>query len=197
MRRSFLLLFLVVLTFAHGSRAGAQKVEFYGTLAFTHLSNVPAGEVQSPSGFQEQYTSITPVGVGGGITVNVLSLPLVSLGLDVRGMNRQGAGGAENALFGVKLTAKTPVAHVKPYMQGAAGFMVAHTRNVSSPASGMTTTDGQFASHYAMYEVLAGIDYPLRRVLDFRIIEIGAGSSFGTSPNTSVFSVNSGLVLHF
>ena len=182
---------------ALGGRAVAQRVEFYATLAVTHAGDVPDGVIQTSTGFQEQYTSITTAGLGGGMTYNVFRLPAVSVGLDARGATRTGIGSLDDSLFGVKVAANVPVAHVKPYLEAGAGLMTTRAPNVSSATSGYQTTAGSFTTHYDYYEVLSGVDYPWKKVLDFRLIEIGAGSSFGASRNATVFSVNTGIVLHF
>jgi len=189
--------FLVLLCVCQGRAAQAQRVEFYGTFAVTHAGNVPDGVVQTTSGFQAQYTELTTAQLGGGATYNVFRMPLVSVGLDARGATHTGIGSLDDSLFGVKVAANVPVLRVKPYIEAGAGLMTTRARNISSASSGETTTAGSFTSHYDYYEVLGGLDYPWKKVLDFRLVEIGAGSSFGNAPNASVFSFNTGVVLHF
>ena len=132
-------------------------------MAVTHAGDVPNGVVQTASGFQQQFTDITTVGLGGGVTYNVLRLPVISVGLDARGATCTGVGSLDDSLFGVKLAANVPVAHVKPYVEAGAGLMTTRAHNISSPSSGYTTTAGAFTTHYDYYEVLGGMDYPWKK----------------------------------
>ena len=70
------------------------------------------------------------------------------------------------------------------------GYLGTRTANAGNASQTVT-------NHYAVYEVLGGVDLPWVKFVDFRLIEIGAGSSFGSSPNPSFYTVNSGLVVHF
>ena len=175
----------------------AQRVEAYATFNVTHLSQVGTGFPQTAPPFTEQYTSLTPIGLGGGVSLGVYSVPLVSVSLDARGSFHDGIGGQDNGLFGLKVGLNKPVHKLKPYVQGSVGFLSAHTRNVSSLQSGFAKTDMTFTSHYNIYEVFAGVDYNLKGHLDLRVIEVGGGNSFHFVPNTSLFTINSGVVLHF
>ena len=178
--------------------ASAQAVEFFGTLSVNHLSQVPTGYLTAKGAEQEQFTSMTPVGMAGGVDLRLFSGAGVRVAAEARGATRPGlTGSMDNALFALKIGAHAPVLHVKPYVEGGAGFMSAHTANVSDAASARMTTTGSFASHFDIVEGFAGVDYPVGRFVDLRLIEVGAGSSMGATPNTSIFSVNTGVVLHF
>jgi hypothetical protein len=50
--------------------------------------------------------------------------------------------------------------------------------------------------------ILRGIDSPLIKFVDFRVIELGGGTGVSipgssSAPNTSLFTINSGVVIHF
>lgn len=190
------ILFLAVVLVS-GLSSSAQRVAFYGTYAFTHVGSVESGIVQTGSGLQNEYGSLNSSGFGGGATLYLFHLPGVAIGLDTHGATRTGVNNFDDALFGVKLSATRPLLHVKPYIGGGAGFMKTLARNTSNAASGFTTTIGGFAAHYDFYQAYLGLDYPLKRALDIRLIEVGAGSSFGRRDNVSVTSINTGIVLHF
>ena len=94
------------------------------------------------------------------------------------------------------LQVKPPVIRIKPYVQASGGWV--GTRAFNSGGS------GTFNNNYAAYEILGGVDYPLVRFIDFRVIEVGGGQGYdigagrvSTAPNLSLFNINSGLVLHF
>ena len=183
MRRNLSIAVLVVFT---AVAAHAQVASIYVTYAPTHLTNVQTGN-------PPQYTTYWTNGVGGGVTVNFLPLPVVSLGLDFRGSTRPGTPGADTAQAGLKLTVHPPVINVKPYVEAAAGYL--DTRTVSTT----TPIGSTFNGNYVTWEILGGVDYPLIHFIDLRLIEVGGGQAIntGTGVNPSLFTVNTGLVLHF
>jgi hypothetical protein len=182
MRRNLLIAALVVLAAA---AAHAQVASIYVTYAPTHLTNVQTGT-------PPQYTTYWTNGFGGGVTVNFLPLPVVSLGLDLRGSTQPGTPGADTGQAGIKLTVHPPAFNVKPYVEAAAGYLGTRTVSTSTPGS---THNGT----YLTWEILGGIDYPLVHFLDLRLIEVGGGQAINTGAgvNPSLFTVNTGLVLHF
>lgn len=184
MRRNLLIAALAVLVFATVARA--QVASVYVTYAPTHLTNVQTGN-------PPQYTTYWANGVGGGLTFNFLPLPVISLGLDLRGSTRSGTPGADTAQAGLKLTVHPPVFNVKPYVEAAAGYLGARTVSTSIPIG--STTNGT----YITWEILGGVDYPLMHFVDLRLIEVGGGQGIntGTGMNPSLFTVNTGFVLHF
>jgi hypothetical protein len=195
-RRLLLLAALVLAPIA----ARAQVAEIYATLTIPHASNVQTGAVYSAATgmYTNQYTSFTAAGIGGGVTLNFLPLPVVKLGLDLRGSTKPGTVGVDKVLSGLKLTIKPPAIKMKPYVEAAAGYLGTRTVNVSSNPLGAGTVGGTFENKYAVYEILGGIDYPLVHFVDFRVIEIGGGHSLlDGSQGASLFTVSTGLVLHF
>lgn len=171
--------------------AHAQVASLYVTSSNTRLTNVRTGFT-----YPEQFTNFWASGVGGGVTLNFLPLPIISVGLDLRGSTRPGTVGADSGFVGFRLQVKPPVIRIKPYVQASGGWV--GTRAFNSGGS------GTFNNNYAAYEILGGVDYPLIRFIDFRVIEVGGGQGYdigagrvSTAPNLSLFNINSGLVLHF
>jgi hypothetical protein len=189
MRRNVLIVALVL--FAVVAAARGQVVSIYGTYSPIHLANVQTGS--AGSGNQPQYTSYWASGFGGGVTLNFLQLPVVSLGLDLRGSTRPGTLGADTAMVGLKLGIHPPVIRIKPYVQASAGYLGTRTFSPSIPV-GSTNNGTQIT-----WEILGGIDYPLMHFVDLRIIELGGGQGIntGSGGNASLFTVNTGLVVHF
>ena len=161
----------------------AQVVEIYGTVAYDHATSIPT---QPPA-----RQSVTSFAGGGGVTLNFLRLPGVQLGLDGRVASHAGNTGASTALGGVRLAAKPPFFRVKPWIEGAVGYLV-----TDALPSGSTRVTG---TQYGVAEAFGGLDTPLLPLLSWRVIEIGGGraftSSYGSMP--SLFTVGTGLVVHF
>jgi hypothetical protein len=168
----------VVLVLGVGPVEG-QILSVYGTFAPVRVSSAPSAPGQN--------TEFWAPGWGGGVTLNFLPLPVVQLGLDVRGSTKSGTPGVGTALVGLKLGVHPPVLRIKPYIQGSVGYL-----GIRAP--GTTGSDKEF-----MYEILGGIDYPIFRLVDFRMIEIGGGQAVNTGggPTPRVFTVNTGIVVHF
>ena len=173
----------------------------YVTYSSAHLSNVETGAVYSATGYTEQTASYWSSGVGGGVTFTMIRVPLLSLGVDLRGSSRPGTAGVDSALVGLKLTVHPPLLRFKPYVQASGGYLDTRTTNVSTPAGSTNSSaivGGTFANKYAAYEILGGVDYPLLPFLDYRIVEVGAGKGVGTGSYDPTFvTVNTGVVLHF
>jgi hypothetical protein len=188
------ILFLPVLALLFAASARAQIASFYVTYAPIRLSNVETGIILVPAnGNETQYASYWANGVGGGVTINLIPLPVVSLGLDLRGSTKPGTLGADTGMIGLKLAIHPPAIPIKPYIEAAAGYLGTRTVSTSIPVG--STNNGT----YVAWEVLGGIDYPVVSFLDVRAIEIGGGRgiSTGSGSNASIFSVSSGVVVHF
>ncbi|HWG17544.1 MAG TPA: hypothetical protein VN678_06750 [Acidobacteriaceae bacterium] len=181
MRRIAFSVFVLMVSFACAAVAHAQ-VSVYATWANARITDVP-----STTGTTTQQQTYWASGIGGGVTVNILPLPVVSLGVDLRGSTRSGANGADTALGGLKLGVHPPALPLKLYIQGSVGYVGLR------PASGVT-------NKYGAWEILGGVDYPLIHFVDFRVIEVGAGRTFlhtTTNNSPSLLTINTGLVLHF
>ena len=188
--------FLPLLALLIGSAAHAQVISLYGTFSDTHLTNLVTGSTGNPS-VTTTTSHFTP-GFGLGATFGFLPIGPIHLGLDVRGSSKPGNDGSDLILVGPRLAVKLPVIRLKPYIQASGGYLRTRTTLINSPLPAGTQDTATFAA----YEIIGGIDYPLLPILDFRVIELGGGqgvSAFGSGNghNTSLFTVNSGLVLHF
>ena len=193
-----LLLFAVLMLASHA--APAQILSVYGTFSPTHVSNVQTGDIYTVSGYQEQYASFTSTGFGGGVTFGLVPLGPLRLGFDVRGSSKPGINGADTAMGGIKLGVHVPLFRVKPYIQGSVGYLATRTNNVSTVPYSTQPAGGTAGNQYFAYEILGGLDYPLIHFVDLRLIEIGGGQGlniFGTNSNASLFTINTGIVLHF
>jgi hypothetical protein len=187
-------LLFVAFVFCSGG-AQAQVLSGYVTVSPTHISNAINGYV----GAQEQpnTTSFTPIGLGGGVSVRLLALPSASVALDLRGATRAGLFNAmDMGEFGIKL-GLSPHSKLKPYVEGATGFLATHLSNTSDAASRRQQIDNSITSHYAVVQGIAGVDYRLAPFLDWRIAELGYGTSYAITPRMTLFTANTGVVLHF
>ena len=188
--------------------ASAQILSVYATLAPTVITHVQTGSTLTGSSTStSQFTNASNVGIGGGLTFNLVPLGPVRLGLDLRGSTKPNSVGFDTALAGIKLTIKPPVLPIRPYIQGSAGYLATRTGNVSTITTGtsVTTIGGTYTNKYAAVEGIAGLDYRLGRFIDFRVIEIGVGKGFntgvnlgssGTTDSVNIVTINTGLVVH-
>ena len=178
--------------------ARAQHVEAYFTVSENHLTNTPTGVVIRNGAPVTQYDDANVFGFGYGVSLRVLSAPKLWVGLDARGTRRPTVKDSmDDGLFGFKVATNAPVLHIRPYVEGTAGFMSVRRPNTSDAASGRQTLDGGFASHFAIAKGFVGVDVPVTSFLYVRAAEVGFGSSFGATPNSNLLSVNSGVVFHF
>ena len=194
--RRLLLAVLLVLPAA----ARAQIVSVYGTFSPVSLTGVPNGTSPYPGNANYSTTSYWAQGYGGGVTIGVLPIGPIHLGIDMRGSTKPGAGGADTAMFGFRIAFKPPVIKIKPYIQASAAYVAPRPLLVSNGTT--TTTVGH--DEFLGYAVIGGVDYPIMRLLDVRIIEIGGGKAYDTSgffsdnsTSISIFTINTGLVVHF
>lgn len=176
------------------SAARAQIVSVYGTFSPTHVSNIQTGAVLTSSGYTNQTTSLWTRGFGGGVTFNFLPIGPVALGVDLRGSTRLGTPGLDTAMAGLKLTLKPLVIPFKPYVQASGGYLATRTNNVSTGVP----PDSTFTNRYAAYEVFGGVDYKFLPFIDVRLLEIGVGKGYTSGNyNTTIFTANTGFVVHF
>jgi len=185
------LLLLAALVFP-AAAAHAQIFSVYGTFSPVQISNIPNSSTTT--------TSYWAQGFGGGVTFGILPIGPIHIGLDLRGSSKPGANGADTVLAGLRVGVKPPLIRIKPYIQASGGYLGPRPLLVNSPLPAGTVSHDE----YAMWEILGGIDYPLLRILDLRVIEVGGGKGYDVSgatstnvPNISILTVNTGLVLHF
>lgn len=184
--------------------ARAQGTIFYITSSSGRYSNVQTGLVMTGSGSQEQYTNFWTSGIGGGLTFSFPPIGPVRLGLDFRDSTRPGTVGSDTVLAGLKAGFYLPTLRLKPYFQASGGYVATRTHNISTdPSNPSQIVGGTFNNRYAAWEILGGIDSPVSRLIDVRLIEVGGG--YGTSvigssssvPNITLFTFSSGVVFHF
>jgi hypothetical protein len=149
---------------------------------------------------------VNPLGGTGGVYYDFMKLGPVRLGADLRGSiltTKRGAyvnfngGGARiySALGGVRAVFHTPIAPLKPYIQGSVGL--------GRSDYGLFTqgsTNGSVVLHNNFeYEGLAGLDIKVLPIMDWRVVELGYGglNPFGTySHNYPIKQVSMGFVFH-
>ena len=191
--------------------ARAQVFSAYVESNNTRFNDVGTGIIYTPAtgAYASQYTNFWASGVGGGVTLNFLPVGPVRVGLDFRGSTRPGTVGADTGMLGIRLGVKVPLIKIKPYIQASGGYIATRTVNIGNVSGGSSlssTIGGTYTNQYAGYEIFGGIDYPLIHFVDFRVIEVGGGTAYTVGGSTlstyniqsiSLFSVNSGLVVHF
>jgi hypothetical protein len=199
MRRNILLAALAIFSFA----SAHAQVAVYVTSSSSRFSNVASGEIvtyqTTGNVAEEQYDNFWTSGIGGGASLRWLSLGPLNLSFDLRGSTQPGTPGGDTALGGLKFGIKAPGLRLKPYIQASGGYLGTRTVNVNSTATyPYPPVGGTLANHYAGWEILGGVDYPLFRLVDLRLIEIGAGRGYSTSaPSITALTINTGLVFHF
>jgi hypothetical protein len=176
--------------------AHAQSISIYGTASpayLNHLYNLSGGP--SPA---SDLTGKWFIGAEGGVTLNFSDSNKLAMGLDFRGGPQIGTPGFATALAGFKVASKTSPFHLKPYGQLSVGWMEQrHTTGTGAS----TVLD---AESYFVTELFAGVDYPVTRHLDLRLVEAGIGAGkvvvtngINTGAHPEIFSLNSGIVYHF
>jgi hypothetical protein len=179
--------------------ARAQAVSIYATFSPAHISGTRNGSTPT----SVTTSSYWAPGVGGGVTLNFLPVGPVRLGFDFRGATKRGSQGYDLAMVGLRAGFKAANVSIKPYLQASGGYLASRVDYGTSSSSGNYTfvSTGKFA----VYEILGGIDYGISRLIDLRVIEVGAGQAFdvggitfsSSSYRPTIFTVNTGIVFHF
>jgi hypothetical protein len=205
--------FLAAVAIASCVSASAQ-VGVYGMFTADELSNTASSPLPLPpnssgSAFARS-NSVAPLGGTGGAYWDFMKLGPVKLGVDARGsimttkrgayINFDGPGARiYSVLGGVRASFHTPIAALKPYIQGSVGLGRSdYGLYVGRPASSAPLPNVIYSNFE--YEGLAGLDVRLLPVLDWRMVEFGYGglNPFGTySHNYPIKQVSMGFVLHF
>jgi len=193
--------FLLLAVLLAAPAVPAQVFSVYATYSATNatgLVNGTAGNVIS--GYNPTTTSKFSSGAGAGITLGILPIGPVHLGFDLRGATKPGNDGFDLIMAGPRLGLKLPVVRLKPYVQASGGYLRTRTTLINSGLPPGT----QLTADFGAFEVLGGVDYQLLPVLDLRLIEVGGGKAYEISAagvngtyQVSLFTINSGLVLHF
>ena len=192
MKLWYLLAAAVLAAVAASARA---QLGVYVNPVFTKISNnVPDS---GPFAFLgENSTSRNFGGVDFGAYYNISHGPGMKFGVDVRDTTVHSNNASLNVFSFAGRIEAAPLAHgLRPYAQIAAGAATSKAAQAQ-----IHTTRGMFA-------IFGGVDYPLTRHVDFRIVELGFGgvtvqNSFiygGPNPigSSRMVQVSSGLVFRF
>ena len=192
MRLRYVLAAVVLAAVAASARA---QVGVYVNPVFTKISNsVPD---TGPFAFLgEGKTSRNFGGLDLGAYYNVTHGPGMKFGVDVRDTTVHSNNASLNVFSLALRVESAPLTHgIRPYAQIAAGAATSKAQQTQ-----VHTTRGMFG-------IFGGIDYPLTRHVDFRIVELGFGgvttqNSFIYGAPTPIGSsrmvqVSSGLVFRF
>lgn len=192
MRLRFVLAAVVLAAVAASARA---QVGVYVNPVFTRISNSTPDS--GPFAFLgEGATSRNFGGLDFGGYYDISRGPGMKFGVDLRDTTVHG-GTANLNVFSVAARVEAPAIGrgIRPYLQLAAG-----AARSKADLSLVHTTRGMFG-------IFAGIDYPLGRHVDFRVVELGYGSvttanSYiygGPTPigASSLVHISSGLVFRF
>jgi hypothetical protein len=200
-------LFLAAVAVTSTASAHAQ-FGAYGMFTVDRLSNIASSPQPTTATdlANTRANTVDPLGGTGGVYYDFLKLGPVKLGADLRGSiltTKRGAyvnfngGGARiySALGGVRAVFHTPLAPLRPYIQGSVGLGRSDYGLFTSGS-----TNGQVVIHNNFeYEGLAGLDIKLLPIMDWRVAELGYGglNPFGTySHNYPIKQVSMGFVFH-
>ena len=203
-RKAVLLLAAVAVATSVSAHA---QVGVYGMFTVDRLSNIASSPLPAPTtnGPNARNNTADPLGGTGGIYYDFLKLGPVKLGADLRGSiltTKRGANVNFNdsgtriysALGGVRAVFHTPIAPLKPYIQGSVGL------GRSDYGLSNTTSTGQVILYNNFeYIGLAGLDIKLLPIMDWRVAELGYGglNPFGTyGHNYPIKQVSMGFVFH-
>lgn len=192
MRLRYVLAAVVLAAVAASARA---QVGVYINPVFTKISNsVPD---TGPFAFLgEGKTSRNFGGVDFGAYYNISRGPGAKFGIDVRDTTVHSGNSSLNIFSLAGRVESAPLAYgIRPYAEIAAGAATSKAQQAQ-----IHTTRGMFG-------IFGGIDYPLNRHIDFRIVELGFGgvttqnSNIYGGPNpigsSKMIHVSSGLVFRF
>jgi hypothetical protein len=139
-------------------------------------------------------SSKSMAGAGIGVYYDFVHAGPIALGADVRGDLTSGNQYKyRDLLLGARLTAKVPVAHLRPYIEPLIGIGGARftgpTGTLSSGAPIVTHYDNKLT-----YGLVGGFDVTIVPHLDWRVVEVGyTRQSIGALSNPSIL-VSTGLV---
>jgi hypothetical protein len=173
-----------------------QAAEVYGTFTEVHGNNIPGNNTPCPATGVCLPTnpngSVNGLGPGGGLTLNFVHNSGFTFGVDFRGSKHIAGNGADTGLLGLKLGVQVPLLHLRPYLEGAGGYLGTYEK-----PSGSSTTN---VNHYYAAEVLGGVDYPILPRIDFRVLEVGAGHALNTNVSATrptFITASTGVVFRF
>ncbi|HXS14156.1 MAG TPA: outer membrane beta-barrel protein [Acidobacteriaceae bacterium] len=186
---------LAAVVLAAVAASASAQVGVYVNPVFTRISNSTPDT--GPFAFLgEGATSRILGGVDLGGYYNITHGPGMKFGVDVRDTTVHSNNASLNVFsLGGRLEGAPLAGGIRPYAQIAAGLATSKAQQT------------QVHTNRGMFGIFAGIDYPLNRHVDFRIVELGYGSvttqnSFikgGPTPigASRMIHVSSGLVFRF
>jgi hypothetical protein len=192
MRLRYVLAAVVLAAVAASARA---QIGVYVNPVFTKISNTVPDT--GPYAFLgDGATSRNFGGLDIGAYYNISHGPGAKFGVDVRETTVHSNNAALNIFSLAARVESAPLVHgIRPYAEIAAGAATSKAQ-----LSQIHTTRGMFG-------IFGGVDYPLSRHVDFRVVEIGYGgvttqnSYIYGSPNpigsSRMIQVSSGLVFRF
>jgi hypothetical protein len=193
------------------SIAANAQLGVYATATGNWIGGVTCPSFASPCA--ENDGKVKPFGGNFGIFYDWRNYGPIRLGFDARGAvesaNKRadasagGPGISKNyeGLGGVRATLRTPLHWLHPYAEVAGGISrnnssglytntVTINNNVTPPVTRTTLSyDPAVYSNYGLVKGFVGLDIPLLPYLSFRAIELGAGSSFGSTPTLQTTTV--------
>ena len=186
---------VLCLTLALMTIAAHAQVGLYINPVGIHVSNSKADT--GPFAFLgDNATSRTFYGVNIGGYYDFFHAAKADVGIDLRDSYTKGNNASLNSfLVGVRVVARPANYSFRPYAQLSVGV-----------GSTKPPTSTVHISRVA-YDIFGGVDYPLAKHLDFRIVEVGYGALSTVSsanfngqtsiPTSRLFSVSTGLVFRF
>jgi hypothetical protein len=204
LRKAVLSLAAVAVAFTTSAYA---QIGVYGEFTVNRLSNIISSPLpaNATGAANTRTDTVDPIGGTGGIYYDFLKLGPVKLGADLRGSiltTKRGAyenfnsGGARiySTLGGIRAVFHTPVAPLKPYIQGSVGLGRSDYGLANTVPGGSIVLYNNFE-----YEGLAGLDIKVLPIMDYRVAEFGYGglNPFGTfGHNYPIKQVSMGFVFH-
>ena len=193
-----LLVFLSAAPLVFAATPARAQVGIYGTVTVQRMSGIAGSPVTAPG--VSYNDTVDPLGGTGGVYYDFKDYGPVRLGADVRGSivtthrgalkDSNGAGARINSgLAGLRVSLRTPVSYLKPYVEGAAGV---GTSNYGV----LTGNNGVELKSNFEYHVYAGLDIRVFPIMDFRAAELGYGGLDGSGHNFPLKSVSTGVVFH-
>jgi hypothetical protein len=175
-----LLAFFIVLPVAASHTAKAQ-VSVYGTVAATNYGYALNSN--------DNLTTSTHLGFGGGLTYNFPIESRLTAGIDLRGSVTPAATGGGLGAASLRFGFVPYHNPFKPYVQVGGGFVTAKVPAFSSTVGKRTITS-------ASLDLAFGLDLRITPHFDLRLLEL-QGSAGGASTRAGSGSFSTGIVYHF
>ena len=160
----------IVLAFALASAAAHSQAGVYATFDAENFNltglfvNPPAGSSNSADPWLYGPTFGAYYDISHIPKLGALHTGPFKVGIDARGDVLRGAQYSRaDGLFGLRLSPKTPLAGIKPYIQGS--FGIGHTK----------VPGALYYSNNLAYQFAIGADRKLKHHVDWRIAEASAG----------------------